>query len=70
MNFFDGFSSNGNCGCGMSGNGGCGCNMLWLLMLTCCCGTNLCDLLPILMILCCCGNKNKDCSCSGGNGCN
>lgn len=67
MNFFDGFTPGGNCGC----NGGnCGCNTLWLLLLLCCCGNgaNLCDLLPLLLILCCCGggNKSRDCSCNSG----
>lgn len=58
MNCYEGFMGNGSCGCS-----GCG-NILWLLLILCCCGNAnscICDILPLLLILCCCGccgNKN------------
>lgn len=59
MNCYEGFMGNGSCGCS-----GCG-NILWLLLILCCCGNGcnscICDILPLLLILCCCGccgNKN------------
>lgn len=66
MNGFCGFGGGSNCCGGDHGSCGCGCDwMLWILMLTCCCGCNICDILPLILILsCCCGKKDKcDCGC-------
>lgn len=53
--------------------GGCDC-ILWILILSCCCGGGmpnfggnggcLCDILPLLLILnCCCGGTGSSCGC-------
>lgn len=54
--------------------GGCDC-ILWILILSCCCGGSmpnfgggsggcLCDVLPLLLILnCCCGGTGSSCGC-------
>ena len=62
-----------DCGCGCQ-SGGNGCNIIWLILILCCCGgngfggcfgNNGCgngcgyDIIWILLLLCCCGGRIK-----------
>ncbi|MFA5449610.1 MAG: hypothetical protein WC292_04145 [Clostridia bacterium] len=61
MGGFNGFGGFGGMGCG-GDKGGFDCNcLIWILLLTSCCGCDMdcCDLILILLLLNCCGGKDK-----------
>ena len=40
-------------------------NYIWLILLVCCCGSNLCDIWPLLLILECCQGNGIGGGCGG-----